>query len=136
MRRPNARDVSPFQGFQFGGRLWPQPHPLTFAGCWMADRIFKYFSTADLISTVKELGKALASTAGVQKQLRNSNTGFLVECAILHPDEIRQRYLSGRIEIWMRGRGANGDVPDPDCAALEPTDPRLERRMNICARYC
>lgn len=102
----------------------------------MADRIFKYFSTADLISTVKELGKALASTAGVQKQLRNSNTGFLVECAILHPDEIRQRYLSGRVEIWMRGRGANGDVADPDCAALEPTDPRLERVMRICTRYC
>jgi len=101
----------------------------------MADRIFKYFETAALISSVKELGKALASPSGVQKQLRNSNTGFLVECALLHPDEIRQRYLSGRIEIWMRGRGANGDVADPDCAALEPIDPRLERRMHLHASY-
>jgi len=104
-------------------------------GFWMADRIFKYFSTADLISSVKELGKALASSTGVQKQLRNSNTGFLVECALLHPDEIRQRYLSGRLEIFKRGRGANGDVADPDCAALEPTDPRLERTMSIHVRY-
>ena len=101
----------------------------------MADRIFKYFETAELITTVKELGAALASATGTQKQLRNSNTGFLVECGLLHTDDIRQRYLSGRIEIFLRGRGANGDVPDPDCAAMEPIDPRLERRMHLQARF-
>lgn len=102
----------------------------------MAERLFKYFDTAELITTVKALGKAVTSGVGGQKQLRNSNTGFLVECAILHPDELKRRYMMGRVEIWLRGRGVDGEDADPDCAELEPTDPRLEKNMRIHTSYC
>lgn len=101
----------------------------------MAERIFKYYTTPDLIAQVTALGKLVTGTNGATNKLQNSNTGFRVETANVHSDDARQRYLLGRVEIWLRGQGVNGKQPDAQCLALEACDPRREKNMRVVTVY-
>lgn len=97
----------------------------------MAERIFKYHETKEVIEIAKALGQSLAT--GSTTALRNSSSGFLVETAALKPADIKARYMDARYEVFLRGRGTSSTAGDGDsyCAGLEPTDPRLERVMSV-----
>jgi len=97
----------------------------------LMERIFKYQTTAEVITIAKTLAQCLAS--GSTTALRNSSSGFLVETAALSPADIKARYMDARYEIFLRGRGTSPAAGDGDvqCAELEPADPRRERVMSL-----
>jgi hypothetical protein len=101
----------------------------------MPERIFKYFTTNDLIQAVKDLGQTLAGDAGSVNQVRNSNTGFLTVTSGVKQEDIRKKFLMGRYEIYLRGKGVDGNDPEPNCAALEACNPLLERKMRVHTVY-
>jgi len=101
----------------------------------MAERIFKYQETGELISGVKELGKLLASGSGPTNVLKNSHTGFLKETGAVTQQQVKNYYMNGRYEIFLRGQGVDGNAADANCLGLEPTDPRQEKNMRVVTVY-
>jgi hypothetical protein len=101
----------------------------------MPERIFKYHDTAELIAGVKELGQLLASGVGATNMLKNSTTGFLKQTGPVTQHQLRNYFMLGRYEIWLRGQGTDGVAADPTCADLEATDPRLEKVMKLTTVY-
>ncbi len=97
----------------------------------MPERIFKYHTTADLIAGVRDLGKLLTSAAGPTTALRNSHTGFLKETGAVSQLQVKNYFLAGRYEIWLRGGGVDGNPPEDTCAALETSNPYLEKVMHV-----
>lgn len=102
----------------------------------MPERIFKYFfDTPDLIAAVKDLGMNLASGAGSTNVQKNSHTGFLIETGPVTQTQLRQYFMNGRWEIWLRGQGVDGMPADQTCLDLEQTNPYLEKKMVVRSIY-
>lgn len=97
----------------------------------MPERIFKYHTTAELVPAVRELGRSLASGSGPTNALKNSHTGFLKETGAVSQAQVKNYYLNGRYEIWLRGQGVDGNAADENCAKLEATNPYLEKVMTV-----
>lgn len=91
----------------------------------MPERVFKYFTTPELIDFARQIGGALV--AGSTNALRNNHTGFLVETSALSQSDLRKRMLDIRYELYLRGR----DEGDAAALAKEPKDPRLEKVMSV-----
>jgi hypothetical protein len=101
----------------------------------MAERIFKYYDTGDLIAQVTELGQLITSGSGPTNALKNSSTGFLKETGAVSQQQLRNYFMLGRYEIYLRGRGVDGKPPDDICANYEATDPFQERRMRVQSSF-
>ena len=101
----------------------------------MPERIFKYHTTEDLITGVKDLAQLLTSGTGATNALRNSATGFLKQTGPVTQQQIRDFYMLGRYEIWLRGQGTDGNEPDPICASLETANPYQEKKMRVRSIY-
>jgi len=97
----------------------------------MPERIFKYHTTAELVSGVKELAMIRASASGTITSLKNSNTGFLKETGEVSQQQLQDIYLNARYEIFLRGQGIDGNDADETCSGLEATNPYLEKIMRV-----
>jgi hypothetical protein len=95
----------------------------------VAERLFKYYTKANLLTAVAELGALCAGSSGATSSVRNSSTGFLVEKTALTDAQVKSRYMNARYEIYLRGAGLFGITADTELATLEPTNPLLEKTM-------
>jgi hypothetical protein len=97
----------------------------------MPERLFRYQTPEQLVAIAADLSAAL--TSGSIQEIQSQSMGYRTRTGPLTTPEVIRRYMDVRYEIFLRGRGdvATGANASAYCAALEPTDPRLERTMRI-----
>ena len=101
----------------------------------MPERIFKYKTTEALLAAVSELGDLLTSGSGPTNAIKNSHTGFLKETGAVTQEQIKNYFMAARYEIYLRGKGVDGNPSDPACVNLETCDPYHEKKMRVVAQF-
>jgi len=101
----------------------------------MPERIFKPFDTKTLLSKRMELAEIFADASGSTNAIRNSSTGFLKETGNVSQEQIKQKLMLCRYEVYLRGKGVDGHPPNDDCALLEAKDPFQEKTMRVVSSF-
>ena len=97
----------------------------------MPERAFVYQSVADLKKTAQALERALQTGSITDLQI----SGIRTSHTPLTPDRVKLMYKQCRYEIYAHGIGLHGFEANEDCAALEPSNPWLERVMRVETIY-
>jgi hypothetical protein len=93
------------------------------------------YTTERLIEKYNELQEAVDSTSGPTNAAKNSHTGYLIESGKVTDAQLRVKFNEFRYEVYLRGKGVDGNPPDSQCAMLEPIDPNQDKKMKVVAQF-